>query len=272
MDIPYEINRSLIQFKYTSINKNRYGKFFEIHRHDLYEIVCITEGSIKLILDFQTYTLEKNTIYLIKPGQIHQWSKDNFSNNYVGHIFHFSKDFLPSYDMVNKLFENNSLPIIEISSSIINNIEHLISMIKKEETTNSNVTSYLFGSILEYILKFKKSTTNLYYKDQRIYLLIDLIEQNFKKEKSALFYANHFELTTKRLNELTKKYLNKTLSSLIIDRNIVEIKRELTYSDLSIKEISEKLSFNETSYFSKFFKKYTGYSPLNFRELSQKKI
>ncbi len=145
-------------------------------------------------------------------------------------------------------------------------------MIEDETKTenNNNLVAYIFATILEYILKFKKSTTNLYYKDKRIYLLIDLIEKNFIKEKSALFYADSFDITTKRLNELTKKHLNKTLSSLIIDRNIIEIKRKLTYSSLSMKEISENLEFNDTSHFSKFFKKYTKYTPLEFKNLKIK--
>ncbi len=261
---------TLDTFNFIEINKNFTIDFFKIHQHDLYEVVCIIDGKLKLTIDFQTFELKENTVYLIKPGQIHQWLEDDFPNKCIGYIFHFSKEFLPSYDMVNKLFENNSLPIIEISSSIINNINQLVSMIKKEEEIKSNLTAYLFGSILEYLLRFKKSTINLYYKDQRIYLLIDLIEKNFKKEKSALFYANYFDITTKRLNELTKKYLNKTLSSLIIDRNIVEIKRELTYSDLSMKNISQNLEFNDTSHFSKFFKKYTTYTPLEFKNLKIK--
>ena len=254
-------------FTVLQINQQHKLGFFEAHQHDLYEVVCISEGTLTLTIDFQTYQLKKNTVYLIKPGQIHQWSKNDFSNNCIGYIFHFSKEFLPSYEMVNKLFKNNSLPIIELPSSTIEDIHRLINMIQKEDIKISELNAYLFGSILEYILKFKKSTTNLYYKDARIYLLIDLIEQNFKKEKSALFYANNFELTTKRLNELTKKYLNKTLSSLIIDRNIVEIKRKLSHSSLSLKEISEYLEFNDTSHFSKFFKKHTSFTPLEFRNV-----
>lgn len=244
------------------INKNS----FNIHQHSLYELVCISKGNIKLTIDFQTYNLKENTIYLIRPGQIHQWVKDDYPNKCIGYIFHFSKDFLPTYDMVNKLYEKNSFPIIELSSDIFNNINQLILMLLNENKDNT-LSSYLFGSILEYILKLKRTTNNLYYKDQRIYLLLDLIEKEFINEKSALFYANSLDLTTKRLNELTKKYLNKTVSSLIFERNIIEIKRELMYSNLTITEISDNLGFNTTSHFSKFFKQYTSYSPLEFKKL-----
>lgn len=252
-------------FRFTRINESPKERFFDVHQHSLYELVCITQGSLNLTIDFQNFELKQNIVYLIKPGQIHQWSKRDFPNDCIGYIFHFSKDFLPSYEMVNKLFDNNTLPIVEILPLIMTDITKLSTMIEKEE--DSSLNAYLFGAILNYVLKFKTSNANLYYKDKRIYSLIELIEEHFIDEKSAQFYANHFELTTKRLNELCKQYLNKTLSSLIIDRNVVEIKRELTYSDLSMKEICEKLNFTDSSHFSKFFKKYTSYTPLEFKQL-----
>ncbi len=239
---------------------------FDLHQHSLYELVCISKGELKLIIDFQIYNLKPNTIYIIKPGQVHQWIEDSFPDDCKGIIFHFSKDFLPSYNMVNQLYEESSFPIVELPKDIFENINLLISMLEKEEQNNT-LRAYLFGSILEYVLKFKKSSTNLYYKDERIYLLLELIEKNFINEKSAAFYATKLDLTTKRLNELTKKYLNQTVSSLIFERNIIEIKRELTYSNLTITEISDKLGFNTSSHFSKFFKQNTSYSPLEFREL-----
>ena len=103
---------------------------------------------------------------------------------------------------------------------------------------------YLSTLVHEFSGIYVRKLSNLYYKDQRIYLLLDLIEKEFIHEKSALFYAKSLNLTTKRLNELTKKYLNKTVSSLIFERIIIEIKRELTYSNLTITEISNNLEFN----------------------------
>lgn len=241
---------------------------FNLHQHSLYELVCISKGELKLTIDFQVYNLKPNTIYIIKPGQVHQWIQDRSSDDCKGIIFHFSKDFLPSYNMVNQLYEESSFPIVELPKHTFDNISLLILMLEEEQ--NNSLNAYLFGSILEYVLKFKKSSENLYYKDERIYLLLDLIEKNFINEKSAAFYARELDLTTKRLNELTKKYLNKTVSSLIFERNIIEIKRELTYSNLTIAKISDKLGFNTSSHFSKFFKQNTSYSPLEFRE--QKKL
>lgn len=255
-------------FRITNISKTLRNTFFDIHQHTTYEVVCIQKGSLQLQIDFQTYCLKENTVYLIQPGQIHQWLEKNFLKDCRGFIFHFSKDFLPSLSMVHQLFENTTLPIIELNCQTMQIITQLSKLI--DTAMNQRIKVHLFASILEYILEFKQTTHNLYYKDKRIYELIDLIEDNFKQKKTAQFYAEHFKLTTKRLNELTKEYLNMTLSSLIIDRTIVEIKRELTFTDKTMSKISQELGFNDAAQFSKFFKKYTQHTPLSFKQLQQK--
>jgi AraC family transcriptional regulator, transcriptional activator of pobA len=47
---------------------------------------------------------------------------------------------------------------------------------------------------------------------------------------------------------------------------LLEAKRLLRYSDLPVTEIAYRLNFEDPSYFSRFFKKYTGFSPSEFRE------
>ncbi|MFA7353823.1 MAG: AraC family transcriptional regulator [Sulfurimonadaceae bacterium] len=272
MLIPYDIHSSLEQFKFRLLEDKHTENFFQIHRHNFYEIVYITEGSVKFTIDFKVYNLEKNTVYLIKPGQIHQWIKDDFNNECKGYIFHFVKDFFIYDEMINTLFDNTSTPIIKVNNDSKRNINSLISMIKLERDIHNKLTIHLFSSIIEYLLRSKQSKENLSFKDNRIYELIKLIEENFKDEKSASFYAKHFELTTKRLNELTKIHIGKTLSSLIIDRNIIEIKRSLIYSKSSIKNIAEELCFRDVAYFSSFFKHHTSFSPLEFRKIKINKI
>ncbi|MCF6339718.1 MAG: AraC family transcriptional regulator [Sulfurimonas sp.] len=272
MLIPYDVHSSLEQFRFRLLEDKHTNNFFQIHRHDYYEIVYITKGNVKFTIDFKIYNLEENTIYLIKPGQIHQWIEDDFNNKCKGYIFHFMKDFFLYDEMINNLFDNVSNPIIKVNNDSKNNINSLISMIKSEYGVYNKLTTHLFSSIIEYLLRLKQSKENLSFKDNRIYLLIGLIEQNFKEEKSALFYANHFELTTKRLNELAKIHIGKTVSSLIIDRNITEIKRSLIYSKSSIKGISEKLCFKDIAYFSSFFKHHTSFSPIEFRKFKIKQI
>ena len=55
-------------FSIKKIVKNTDGVSFDIRQHSLYELVCISKGNIKLTIDFQTYDLKENTVYLIKTS------------------------------------------------------------------------------------------------------------------------------------------------------------------------------------------------------------
>jgi len=51
----------------------------------------------------------------------------------------------------------------------------------------------------------------------------------------------------------------------IIDRILLEIKRYLAQGELTINEISDLMGFDEPSNLTKFFKRYEGLSPKEFR-------
>ncbi|NQY22060.1 MAG: helix-turn-helix domain-containing protein [Campylobacteraceae bacterium] len=156
---------------------------------------------------------------------------------------------------------------INICIKTKNNLMLLVEMIKEEYINNDDylLISHLFSSFLKYIIKSKTRIANISNMDKRVNLLKLLIDKNYKKENSASFYAKEFEITTKRLNEIIKSNINKTVSDLINQRLIIEAKRELLFSQESIKYIAEELGFFDASYFSRFFKKYAKISPKEFR-------
>ena len=92
-----------------------------------------------------------------------------------------------------------------------------------------------------------------------------LINQNFREEHQVSDYAKRMNISRKHLNNQIKKVTGKGAKEHIVERLILEIKRLLLHSDLSIKEISYQLSFKEPVHMSNFFKKYSGYTPTSFR-------
>ena len=71
------------------------------------------------------------------------------------------------------------------------------------------------------------------------------------------------------LTQTTKSLTGKTSNEILHDKLILEIKRLLTQTTLDVQEISAMLNFADQSYFTKFFKKATGETPLKFRNLTQ---
>jgi len=261
---------SFDSFKLIRIANEHNKEYFKAHRHEFYEIVYITKRNGHHKIDFETYEMKENSVYLIRPHQVHEWILDEFYGEYDGYIFCFSENFLFHKRILSKLFDIHTY-LIEIDDTTSKYLNCLTQMIEYELCNTKELTSRIFNLFLFYLNRNKINNKNRSL-DSRIYELNYLIEKNFVEEKSAKFYADRFEITTKRLNELTKKNLDKTLSSLIIERVIIEAKRELIHScHLTIKEVSEKLGFQEVSHFSRYFKKYNGSSPQDFRSINTPK-
>lgn len=70
----------------------------------------------------------------------------------------------------------------------------------------------------------------------------------------------------KALAKITKAHFNKTLSSLINERIIIEAKRELYLTDKTVKQIADELGYEDEYYFSRFFKVNADVSPQLYRE------
>ena len=73
-------------------------------------------------------------------------------------------------------------------------------------------------------------------------------------------------ITPKHLSQTVKNLSGKTAKELIQDRVVLEAKRLLLHTPLSIKEIAYQLGFEEPLHFSAFFKNRAGVSPTFFKE------
>ena len=91
--------------------------------------------------------------------------------------------------------------------------------------------------------------------------LKDAIEKNYKTKHSPAEYAGMLYISPKALAKMTKSYFNKTLSSLINERIIIEAKRELYLTKKTIKEINYALGYEDEYYFGRFFKTNSKVSP-----------
>ena len=93
-----------------------------------------------------------------------------------------------------------------------------------------------------------------------------LLEEHFKTVKSVSFYAEKMNVSPKTLNQTTLKIFGKSPKSIIDERVILECKRLLVHSNMSIKEIAFHLGFEEPTNFNKYFKKHLSTTPAHFRE------
>ena len=94
---------------------------------------------------------------------------------------------------------------------------------------------------------------------------IALVDKHFREIHSVSDYAERLFVSPKSLAKRLNALGHKTPKEILRDRIVLEAQRDLRYSDKSVKEIAFDLGFDDPAYFTRYFKKATGQSPLNYR-------
>lgn len=97
---------------------------------------------------------------------------------------------------------------------------------------------------------------------------IQLLHNDFRTKREVAHYASKLCVSSVFLTRAMKKVTKKTAGQWIDEAIIAESKIRLRKPGSSIKEIANELNFSDQASFSKFFKKNTGLSPLEYRKKS----
>ncbi len=92
------------------------------------------------------------------------------------------------------------------------------------------------------------------------------IESHFREHLPMSDYAQAIGLSVTHLNYLCREFHHCSALNVLHQRLMLEAKRSLQYTSMSVTQLSDYLGFSDATYFSRFFRRYTGMSPKIFRE------
>ncbi len=97
------------------------------------------------------------------------------------------------------------------------------------------------------------------------------VEQHFREKHAVADYARELGVTTNHLHDVVREETGHAAGELIRERRLLDAKRLLLHSDLTVAEIGYQLGFPDPSYFSRFFRRSTELAPAEFREQIREK-
>ena len=274
----YEVKGKVIQ------NRDYPHKTEQPHRHAYYEICIFVNGAGSHMIDFKSFDIKSHSIHFLTPGQVHRISREE---NYHGFLLVFSRDFysigIQDEDLLMTLpfFNNNtSEPILNLDeeefAEALDIIEHLRRDYKRDNEIREDVLrSYLHIFLLKCRYFFNKKYLDKDTINDPAFLKVnkfrELVEKNFREIHLVKEYAHLLHESPAHLNKVVKSITGENASEFIIKRIVLEAKRLLIYTDLSNKEISFNINYDDPSYFSRLFRKKVGTSPSEFRNQMKQK-
>lgn len=260
------------QFQIEPFDANRHFQVEYPHRHDFFELLYIEEGSGIHVIDNNRYDITPPCVFFMSPGQAH---KLELSNDIKGYIYIFTAEFY----IIDKINQNRLIEFPFFYTIDQNNppltfkeeekVKFITTLFQRaltncsEELSRALLNSILIECEEQYEVDSNRSTRCK--GDLLVKQLYHLIEENYLKNRSVSEYAEILHITPEHLTQTVKKITGKRTTDLIKSKQVIETKRLLIYTSMGISEIAAHLNFADQSYFSKFFKREVGETPLEFR-------
>lgn len=246
-----------------------------IHRDSHYIFTCMESGHVKMMVDFKIIEAKESTIFCVLPGQVHQGLLMDQVNGWFVAI---KSDMVP--DSVRSVFEEflEGIQPLTIDKNWVekfNNTATLLHSFYKEETLASKegfmvIQSLLHSFIGMFAFKYSKENYSQTIGESRSLQLSRefkiMVRQNYKTMKSPSEYADKLNISRGYLTEVIREVTGKPAQHWIHQEILIEAKRLLAFTHLTVKEIAYELGYTDHAYFTRLFSKLEDQTPSAFRK------
>ena len=198
----------------------------------------------------------------MRQEQVHHWE---ITAEPDGYVLLLRKGFVEKSldgalkNLISRLSALNCLHLEENDT-----IETLFQLLVRE--ADFVVIEGLLKALLTKILSIAKPIVLKKHQTNDLILLFrELLSETDSLRNQVAYYAEKLNTTPQNLNAVCRKVLNQQASQILAEYIINEAKRLLVYTDKNVSQIASRLNFNDTSHFTKYFKRYTNVTPRAFR-------
>lgn len=249
-------------------------------RRDFYKITYF-KGSAQIHYADKSLAVKKNALVFSNPQIPYEW--EGLEGVEMGYFCIFNQEFFRQFGAIYDypVFKIGGVHLFEISEEQAQSVMAIFKKMQQEIQANYlykyDVLRTQVIDLIHFAMKMEASLENEIPQGNASHrittLFTELLERQFPIEnkaqkilRSASEFAERLNVHTNHLNRAVKEITGKTTSEIIGKRIVQEAKILLKHTDLSISEIGHILGFNETTYFSNFFKKQTSQNPTHFRK------
>ncbi|WP_264534920.1 AraC family transcriptional regulator [Flavobacterium sp. N1736] len=248
-------------------------------KHSCHTLIFIASGTHIMKVGYEEYKTVSNEIIVVPAGQI--FSIENVNSTHNGYICQFHPDILigkyGNREMLNDFdfLKISGNPKISLSVEDVKSITSILNRLQQEysetETANLNIVqAYLIALFYEMNKNKVQTFKTVSAAEMLTGRFRELIHNNIKTHHLVNYYASLLNVTPNHLNKSVKSATGQTATKWIDETILLEAKYLLFQTTLSVSEIAIEVGHEDHSYFSRFFKKYEGITPIQYRKLIDK--
>jgi AraC family transcriptional activator of pobA len=241
------------------------------HRHgDLVQLLYVRSGQAELQVEGQTSHVEKPALQVVPALSVHGF---RFSRDIQGQVLTLA---LPLAEQLGNAFDARLLqraacyPVGQAKADL----DRLFDTIDEEYYGQAPGRELMLQALLSQLLVWigrsalQQAQADASQPDrgrEHLQGFTQLLETHFRQHLPIEYYAGALGISAAHLNALCRRLAGQSALQMINQRLLLEAKRCLVYTAMTINQVSDSLGFSEPAYFSRFFKRGTGQSPKAFR-------
>jgi AraC family transcriptional activator of pobA len=244
------------------------------HRHDFYHLFWIESGNGTFVGDGQSYPITRGSLIFVPPGQVHAWKWNDTLNGYV--LCFEPASLFGGNDRPNRLLHDlaqfsattKDRATFQMAGSTYRILRAAFKDLADEYHGNAEFHGDMLRSqVTALLIRLHRLCLSIPavevqgYSTQLTNRFLSLLEKEEGKLRRASYYTSALSVSPRVLVDTILAETGKSPSAWIRDRTLLEARRLLTYTDLTISEIAYRLNFRNVSYFVRFYRRLAGVPP-----------
>ncbi|MGE0869452.1 MAG: helix-turn-helix domain-containing protein [Kofleriaceae bacterium] len=238
-------------------------------RPEFHTVYVGIRGRGKLVVDFTPVPLGARTLTVVAKGRVQQFMPDRSIDAWM---LLFTPEFIGQPGGADPLVTPAILaptrvaPAIAVSAADQRELATLAEQLEREHARPfDRQQPWLIAALLRALLLHAERLAGWQPPVSSLARFFTVLERDHTTTRSVAHYARQSGISVRRLAELLVAETGRSTKQVIDERVILEQKRLLAHTELSIKELSERTGFEEPTNLVKFFRHHTGETPLGFR-------
>lgn len=248
-----------------------HGWEIRAHLHsDLLQVLYIQSGHAEVEIDGQVRVLEQAAVQVVPALCVHAF---RFSEDIQGHVLTLAQPLVEHLGVALEhppLSQAACYPAVGHEGRLDMLFATLAHEYGRQETGRELMLQSLISALLVWLARQALA-------DERAQALLSdrgrnhlrrfqaLIELHYREHRPLDWYASQLGLSVAHLNNLCRRLAGHSGLQLLHQRLLLEAKRNLVYTSMTIAQVADSLGFSEAAYFSRFFRRGTGCTPKDFR-------
>lgn len=248
-------------------------------RFDVLLFALVKEGSGKVGINLCEYKLQKNTLLVFHPRHYLNFIAEarDLVIDVVACSLNVVERVIPRLtDLTAVLVHRRSEPVELLSDEEADNLREYFRLLQEKMClpasafTRQKLLCILQAMLFEMLeVQVRKESLPSYHKTRKEEIMtkfILLVTEHFRTNRQVSYYAEQLCVSSKHLSAVVKEISGRTAGDWIENIVTIEAKVLLRSTDLPIQEIATALNFSNQSFFGKYFKHQTGFSPTEYRK------